>query len=49
MTNTTRLTPQGQDRKKPKESRDEGFRKRKDICDEIQQRGMIRPRTNHYR
>ena len=27
MTNTTRLTPQGQDRKKPKESCDEGLRK----------------------
>ena len=30
-------------------SRNEGLRKRKDICEEIETRGIVRPRTNHYR
>ena len=27
----------------------QSLRKRKNICDEIETRGIIRPRTNHYR
>ena len=39
----------GRPRQGENNSRDEGLRKRKDICDGIETRGIIRPRTNHYR
>ena len=39
----------GRPKQEETDSRDEGLRKRKNICDKIETRGIIRPRTNHYR
>jgi hypothetical protein len=39
----------GRPKQEETDSHDKGLRKRKDICNEIETRGIIRPRTNHYR
>ena len=39
----------GRSKQEETDSHDEGLKKRKDIWDEIETRGIIRPRTNHYR
>ena len=38
----------GRPKEEETDSRDKGLRKQKEICDEIETRGIIRTRTNHY-